>query len=228
MENIVLEVPFQLDPERLLKKMKIRSAENAEEFLELVDMVQHIAVPKVLYRTAFIEARGDAAVTINGVTFRSTAMVHNLSEVQRVFPYIATCGTEVDQLGIDPSDFVRQSWLHYIKLELLTFCHPLLRTVLEEGFQVGKLASMNPGSGEASVWTINQQKGLFSLFGDVQALVGVRLTESFLMVPEVSVSGILFETEKNYANCQLCQRKDCPNRRAAFDATLWESMRTMV
>ena len=32
---------------------------------------------------------------------------------------------------------------------------------------------MNPGSGDASVWSIDQQVGLFSLFGDVDALIGV-------------------------------------------------------
>jgi hypothetical protein len=36
------------------------------------------------------------------------------------------------------------------------------------------------------------------------------------------VSGILFPTEETFASCQLCPREDCPNRRAPYDAELFE------
>ena len=113
------------------------------------------------------------------------------------------------------------SWLHYIKLDLLKNCQPVLRDTIKERYGVEKLSSMNPGSGDASVWSIDQQVGLFSLFGDVEALVGVRLTESFLMSPDVSTSGILFPTDRFIKNCQLCHREKCPNRSAPFNAELW-------
>jgi hypothetical protein len=41
------------------------------------------------------------------------------------------------------------------------------------------------------------------------------------MVPTKSVSGILFPTEDGYANCQLCPRQACPNRRAPYDEMLY-------
>jgi hypothetical protein len=86
---------------------------------------------------------------------------------------------------------------------------------------------MNPGSGEASVWPLEEQRLLFTLLGGTQSVnqeIGVQLTPSYLMVPEMSVSGILFPSETNYTNCQLCQRPDCPGRRAHFDAHLWDSV----
>jgi hypothetical protein len=83
---------------------------------------------------------------------------------------------------------------------------------------------MNPGSGDANVWPIEQQKELFSLFGDVENLIGVRLTDSFLMVPNKSVSGICFPTEINFQSCQLCHRMNCNGRKAPFDRKLWESV----
>jgi hypothetical protein len=79
---------------------------------------------------------------------------------------------------------------------------------------------MNPGSLEN--WPISEQKPLFSLFGDVEKLIGVRLSDSFLMFPIKSVSGIYFPTESSFASCQLCPREKCPNRRAKYDPELKE------
>jgi hypothetical protein len=50
----------------------------------------------------------------------------------------------------------------------------------------------------------------------------VTLTDSFLMVPTKSVSGIVFPTEVSFESCRLCPRSDCPGRRAKYDPNLWE------
>ena len=216
----ILHVPFQLDTAQLAETLKIRSS-MLDEFSALVGQAADVAQPKVLLRDAFVEEHGNNSVIIQGVRFYSTVLRHNLEGIGRVFPYITTCGREVEELPIDPKDFVLGSWLHYIKLELLKHCFPVLRDAVSTRFGVAKTSSMNPGSGDASVWPIEQQVGLFSLFGDVEALVGVRLTESFLMDPDVSTSGILFPSEADYKNCQLCHRENCPNRSAPFNAELW-------
>jgi hypothetical protein len=83
---------------------------------------------------------------------------------------------------------------------------------------------MNPGSGDARLWPIGQQRPLFELLGDVEAAIGVRLTPSFLMVPNKSVSGILFPTEVRFESCQLCTRENCPRRRAPYSGELAEAL----
>jgi len=45
----------------------------------------------------------------------------------------------------------------------------------------------------------------------------VILTESFLMMPRKSSSGIFFPTETPFFACQLCPREGCPARKAAYD-----------
>ena len=82
---------------------------------------------------------------------------------------------------------------------------------------------MSPGAGDADTWAIEQQRDLFSLFGNVFELIGVELTDSFLMIPNKSVSGILFPTEIDFRSCQVCHRKNCPSRSAPFDRRLWET-----
>ena len=108
---------------------------------------------------------------------------------------------------------------------LLGFSRGYLNEYLLQKYKIGKTASMQPGSGDTTVWPIEQQKELFSIFGDVERLIGVRLTDSFLMQPNKSVSGIIFPTEIDFKSCQLCHRESCQGRSAPFDKDLWESMR---
>ncbi len=75
---------------------------------------------------------------------------------------------------------------------------------------------MNPGSANYDVWPIAQQRPLFALFGGATDDIGVRLTESHLMVPDKSVSGVMFTSSSGYVNCHACDRENCPNRRAPF------------
>lgn len=77
---------------------------------------------------------------------------------------------------------------------------------------------MNPGSLED--WPISEQKVLFILFKDCGKVIGVELTESFLMVPVKSVSEICFPTETSFESCQLCPRKNCLSRRVAYNSGL--------
>ena len=82
------------------------------------------------------------------------------------------------------------------------------------------MSRMSPGSGAANVWPITQQKVLFSLFGNVEELIGVKLTDRCLMMPIKSVSGVFFPNENKFESCQLCPREGCVGRRAPHDLAL--------
>jgi hypothetical protein len=114
-------------------------------------------------------------------------------------------------------------WLDTVKALVLGACRRALDGHLTRRFALGKTVTMSPGSGDATLWPIEQQRELFSLLGDVRGRIGVELTESFLMVPNKTVSGLRFATEVDFRSCQLCRREDCPGRSAAFDEGLWHS-----
>jgi cobalamin-dependent methionine synthase I len=65
-------------------------------------------------------------------------------------------------------------------------------------------------------WKVDQQEMLFrALNGDTG---GVKLTDSFLMMPRKSVSGIIGigrpgRDIENYNPCVTCKKKECPGRR---------------
>jgi hypothetical protein len=77
---------------------------------------------------------------------------------------------------------------------------------------------MSPGSLED--WPIQEQAALFNLLGDTESELGVRLSDSLLMIPRKSISGIFFPAEGSFESCRLCPRRNCQGRRAAHDPGL--------
>lgn len=223
--QVLEDFAFRLDLAQIQKRAHVRSGtEDASQLAELVAQVEAVARPKALFRESFIEARGMDWVCIDGITFTSQALRWNLDKAERVFPYIATCGHEVDTLTLPPDDILMPFWLDVIKTVLLEAASQHLSRVLATLYRLEKFSTMHPGSAEADVWPIEQQRELFQLMDGVTAYIGVELTESCLMRPNKSVSGIHFLTESDFRSCQVCRRENCPSRAASFDAALWQKI----
>lgn len=222
MPDVLSDIPVNFDSAALRQRCHVATDSDDAVALEaLVDQARALARPKALYREAFIEERGDDTVRIAGVTFTSRALRANLDGVERVFAYVATCGAELDAIRCHADDILQPFWLDAIKSVALAAAKAHLAKHLTRTYALGRTASMNPGAAEASVWPIEQQKQLWRLLGDVEGLVGVRLTESCLMVPTKSVSGLRFPTRIDFQSCQLCRREMCPSRSAPFDPRAW-------
>lgn len=228
--NTILSIPIVLNREEIRTQLAIRAGTKAEATLErILNGVDALARPKAIYRVSYVEDRGTDTVAVEDTIFHSATMRRNLEEVGRIFPFIVTCGTEVENTPIDSDDAVQRTWLSMIELALLRQAMETLRNTIQEEYQLDHLSVMNPGSAEAGVWPIEEQRPLFDLFGGpevVEQAIGVRLLPSYFMTPGMSASGILFPSETTYINCQLCQRQDCPSRKAPFDAVLWQSIQT--
>jgi hypothetical protein len=188
----------------------------------LIEKALSVARPKAMYKVCYIDERSDEAVELEGIRFTSKVLRGNLEEVERVFPYIVTCGVELDSVGVSENDLVGRFLLDGLKEMALRQATEYFRAHIAEtyGLDADKMSTMNPGSGNRDVWPIGQQRQLFQLLGDVEASVGVRLTDSFLMTPNKTVSGILFPTDVPFISCQLCTREDCPRRRAEYTGAL--------
>ena len=215
--SIISEIPFSVDFETFLKKIHVSPedelAESAGSFLE---WAAPMGRPKAICRVSYIEERNNNTVRVGDVAFHSEVLSENLKSVERVFPFIATCGVELDKLVFDPDPFMGPFWLDALKELALGSAVTALQEKLRRQFAIDKFVSMNPGSADVDVWPIEQQRELFTLFGDVKNHIGVTLTESFLMLPNKSVSGIYFQTDVSWISCQLCTREVCPSRRAKY------------
>jgi len=217
LDNIPVTTTF----EQAQKRLRIEEPDDVALMSGLFEQAKQIARPKALYREAFVEEVSGPDVRIDGHAFKSDVLAMNLGKVHRVFAYVCTCGVEVDEWSHREGDYVVSLWLDMIKEMFLGEANAALREHLKSTFSFEKLSSCNPGSGNKENWPISQQRPLFGLIGDVTGEIGVTLTDTFLMLPIKSTSGLLFPSETEFVNCALCGRRNCVGRRAEYDAALY-------
>ncbi|MGC8811253.1 MAG: vitamin B12 dependent-methionine synthase activation domain-containing protein [bacterium] len=186
----------------------------------LLAEAQTIGRPKGFYKVAYIQEKKDDRVLVEGITFTSRVLRVNVEKAHRIFPYIATCGEELEEWSKKFEDFLDKYLADAIKEKALRLALDFLYKDLVNRFQPGKLSRMNPGS--LPDWPLPEQVPLFTLLGEGPSAIGVKLNESFLMMPIKSVSGIWFPTEENFESCRLCPRENCPGRRAAYVPGLYD------
>jgi len=222
MEVTVLnDIPLQFDMESLFKQLHMDSSKGfADRVRQLAADAETVGKPKALYKPAFIESKGDDYVIIEGIKFKSRVLKVNLEEAYRVFPYLATCGKELEQWSESLDDMFDRFCADAIKQMALNLARKYLVEHIDQNYNLAHASKMSPGS--LTDWPISEQKNLFDLLGNTQHLIGMTLTPSFLMTPIKSVSGIRFPKETTFESCQLCPNLNCPGRKAPYDKDLYE------
>jgi len=217
--EVIDHIPLNLEPGDMARRLRIRperaGSVQIEELLELAESKIDL---RALYDISYVGMRDAGSVEVGGVVFRSRVLRHNLDGAQKVFPYIMTIGPELEKTASSLGDLLRQYYLEEIANTALEQGASWLAEKLQERWGFPGLSNMSPGSLED--WPITEQRPLFSLFGDTEKTIGVKLTDHLLMVPRKSISGILFPSEEGFTACQLCPREKCPSRRAPYDETL--------
>jgi hypothetical protein len=223
MDAVILDdIPFQPEFEPVARKLHVKEGNaNANELRRLLDEAQAIARPRALYRVAYVESRSEESVSLDGQAFKSRVLRINLEDVHRVFAYVATCGTELHDWKTSMDDMLQRYYADTINEIALSAARRALKAHLIERYRLGRTATMNPGS--LADWPIRAQRPLFALLGNPEETIGVHLSDSMLMIPPKSVSGIRFPTEERFESCQLCPRKECPSRKAPYDGELYET-----
>jgi hypothetical protein len=218
---ILDEIDFRPNVASLKKRLHIKDGSSLEaDLIHLLDGAVAIARPKAMHKLVFIDEKLSDAVIIDGITLRSRVLRVNLDGVHRAFAYVATCGQELQAWGEQQDDMVFQFWADVIKETALGSARRALDKHLKTCYELGKSATMAPGS--LADWPIREQRPLFKILGDPEAAIGIHLTDSYLMIPNKSISGIRFTTEERFESCLLCPREECPGRRAAYQPALYK------
>lgn len=220
MEKYLLtDMPWSLTAQEAMDRLNV-DEDDAEEFQEVFQAVITRAHPCLYYGRAPVEENDGHNVRIGGKWFESRILSVNLKDCSEVYPYIMTSGREAYEYCESLDDFLLKYWAEQV-------CEIILKRAGQSGMAIIRqrlgnrpLNAVNPGS--LKNWPISQQRPLFDLFGDVREVAGVELTPSFLMLPVKSGSGILYHSEEHYANCMMCPRVDCPNRRAPYQEGMFE------
>lgn len=218
--EVLDNIPFNLKHEQVIARLWLRQKSGQVENMveELIGQVQPVVRPKAIYRVSWVDSKTPDGVEIDGAKFTSRVLRANMDKVERVFPYIATCGVELEKIRIPDADVLKTYCLDVIKLLALGTAIAFMSETVKKKYALGQTSHMNPGSLED--WPLTQQKQLFSLFENAEQKIGVRLTESLVMYPLKSSSGIYFTSEIRFESCQLCPREKCIGRRATYSAEL--------
>jgi len=214
----LIPIPVILDPAEIQKILRVKQVEHVKLLMEVASpLIQ----AEALYNIAYIEEKAEDRIMLQGTSLRSRVLRKNLDQAERVFPFIITLGPELEKEIEKNSNIVDQFYLDAIGNIALGKARKYLEDYIKSAYRIKGISFMSPGS--LKDWPLEEQKPLFTLMGDTESTIGVRLSESLLMVPKKSVSGIFFPTEVDFYNCQLCPRKKCPGRRAAYNQQLAES-----
>ncbi len=227
MEKLILDsFDFSVCEDDFFRAVKLSREDDpelADEAAEVLSDCLKTARPRAVCVCAPVSVH-ENTVTIGNAVFENEFVAEKLSECGICVPYIGTCGREAEAWSKTLSDPLHCCWADEIKLMLFKKAMMCLRSeVKSRWFPAAEhLNVLNPGS--LKHWPLEGQRDLFAVLDGGAEEIGVELTPSLLMLPAKSSSGIFFSSSKEYENCELCPRTDCPNRRAGFCGnTDWRS-----
>ncbi len=220
MQTVLLtEIPLVVDLPSLLDRLHLKErSRHAERLARMAEEASALARPKALYRPCLVRERRPDGIILEGVRFRSRVLAVNVAKAYRLFPFVATCGLEIETWSAGLETILERFWAETLKERALAAALGAMLTHLGTHHRPGRLSMMNPGS--LPDWPLSEQRPLFDLLGDPAASIGVELLDSGFMRPSMSTSGIWFPTDEPFENCMLCPMKDCPGRRAPYDEEL--------
>jgi hypothetical protein len=216
--EIINPVSFDLNHAEIRKRLRLSQNEQWNSVQPCIEEIQPLFRSKAVFKVAYIEEKHEDTVVVDGHRFVSRVLRKNLKDVERVFLYVITIGQEVSEKIGAAGDILSQYYFDTIANVGLHCARLSAEETLKKKYRIDDLSFMSPGS--LQDWPLSEQKILFQALGDAESAIGVRLTDSLLMVPNKSISGIFFPAEIKFYSCQLCPREECPSRKAAYDATL--------
>ncbi|MBW2145806.1 MAG: hypothetical protein JRI22_02165 [Deltaproteobacteria bacterium] len=216
--EILENVPVSLDMGEIGRGLHMGRTGDWSRVQTLAEAAQHLIKARAVYKVCYIDTKLEDAVRIEGTRLTSRVLRKHLDKVERVFPYVVTLGHQLEETARLSNDLLQQFYIDTIGNVALAAARRYLEDHIRSRFAIEGMSYMAPGS--LSDWSIGEQKPLFSILGDVETAIGVRLTESLLMIPRKSVSGIYFPTEVPFFSCLLCPREVCMSRKAGYDENL--------
>lgn len=216
-KNIISIAHVDISAESLLSALHIDTKDDdlVESVMTIYREAVKIAKPVAIYSCLTPELRGEE-IWLNNIAFKEPFVYKMLSECDIVVPYVASCGREIDLWSKSFADIFEQFTADTLKQMCLgAIREKLFSEVKQKYFDSEKnISTLNPGS--LKEWAITGQIPLFELLGGVTDDIGVELSKSLLMSPTKSISGIMFQSEESFENCQLCPKINCPGRRVPY------------
>jgi hypothetical protein len=188
---------------------------------QLAAEAESLAQPKILYKASVVEYTDRDVIQIDGIEFRSGLLAQLLKPGQRVYPFVLTIGAALEHRAASTERLWNHLVIDAMGTLLVSSLSRHLEGVLREEFGLSRFSRFSPGSLEA--WPLTEQRPLFTLLGNVERLVGVKLNDKLFMIPKKSLSGLYLATRQLHLSCRLCTRENCRFRRARSSPRLCQA-----
>lgn len=226
---IISDFESSLDDGKLMRLLGARkgkppSPASTKRVDGLTGRLEELADPRLIYRIFPIESANRGGITLScGARFKSPKIARCLDGADRVCCFVGTIGEEIDR-EIDrcmeqdryADAYVLDAMGSIAAEDVVEQFHRRMESRLRQKERTVTLR-FSPGYCD---WPIGQQRELFSVFSGADPME-VKLTETCLMSPRKSVSGIFgilpegLESDTEQVNpCNECQKTDCIARRA--------------
>lgn len=187
-------------------------------YREVVDEVRRRVHPMYGYASYLNEGSDWVVLRMGGVCFQAGGIISRyLYEADEFIVFVATAGREFESLQRElgrEGDIVKQFMADMIGSEIAEATGNLLSRTLEKIQSDRGLGVSNRYSPGYCGWPVAEQRKLFTLLPP--APCGITLTDSCLMLPIKSISGVMAVgscVEKRPYGCAICGRKDCYKNR---------------
>ena len=187
------------------------------EVIEEAKMIASVKAQYHLFNNIHFDNE-NKSIAINNTEFNIKKIVYGqIKKSESVALFLCTAGAEIgirSRKAMNERDFLRGYVYDVIGSEIVEAAADLMQYELEKSAITSGKKITNRYSPGYCGWNVREQHKLFQLLP--YNYCGIRLTESALMDPEKSVSGIIGigETVKsNPYTCQMCDMKDCIYRK---------------
>lgn len=196
-----------MDKQLVLKYLGYQNQDLDEDMNARIDRaIEAVSNLEGRYIHQTFEIERDAAIVVKGTTLRleGKSVQHILSQAEKVVVFCATLGPVADQM------IMKAAYKSAVDQMILDACASVrIEGILDqmqeeiEGFQTPRFS---PGYGDL---TIELQKNLLEVIGGRR--IGVTATNSSLLMPKKSVTGIIGLSNKKmdvtYRFCDDCLKR---------------------
>lgn len=212
MEITYHEASFSPDLKELMQRLRIKpDSAIGEEFLQLYNEAKTLGKPRGAFVEAELKVRG-AELRFGGTVLRGDILQAALASHQYVYPFLATCGMELERWADKLREPLHRYWASEIMVLALGAAVQGIKDQLVSLRGKSEIAVISPGAREG--WPLSEQTNLFRILKDAPRRLGVRLTDDLLMLPLKTLSGIMVPTEKSMSLCVFCDKEHCSEKEA--------------
>jgi len=120
-------IPVNLDQEEIRRRLHVAKSGDWAHAQTLIEEAQSLISAKAVYKACYIEKKHANAVTIDGRSLKSRVLRKNLTNVERVFPYVVTIGDRLEETMQVCSDLLTKYYFDTIGNVALIYARNYLK-----------------------------------------------------------------------------------------------------